>query len=341
MNNKKRSARLLNTLDTGQASVATLLLAALLCATTATAQTAWKPERNVEIMVPSAAGGGFDRTGRTIQKVAQARKLLEVTSSIMNKTGGGGAIGWAYLNQFAGDAHHIGLCSPTLLTNQITGSNNIAYTDFTPIAQLVNEYLAFAVRPDSPLKSGRDLLERMAAAPGSLSIAIGTAPGGPNHIGVALVAKAARADVRKQKIVFFKTGSDSLAALLGGHVDVMATTPGNLAQPLESKQVRILAIAAPRRQVGDFAAVPIWKDFGVDGVFANWRCVIGPRGLTKTQVTYWEEVLSRVVGSEEWKNEIEENAWDPNFMKSEATRKFFESEFAIARRTLTELGLAK
>jgi putative tricarboxylic transport membrane protein len=69
--------------------------------------------------------------------------------------------------------------------------------------------------------------------------------------------------------------------------------------------------------------------------------VIGPRGLTKTQVTYWEEVLSRVVGSEEWKNEIEENAWDPNFMKSEATRKFFENEFAIARRTLTELGLAK
>ena len=60
--------------------------------------------------------------------------------------------------------------------------------------------------------------------------------------------KGARADLRKQKIAFFKTGGDSLTALLGGHVDVMASTPGNLVQALESKQIRVIAIGAAKRQ---------------------------------------------------------------------------------------------
>ncbi len=318
-----------------------LLLAACVIAPAALAQTAWKPDRNIEIMVPSAAGGGFDRTGRTIQKVAQARKLIEVSTTINNKAGGGGAIGWAYLAQFNGDAHHIGICSPTLLTNQITGSNSVSYNDFTPLAMLYNEYLAFAVKADSPIKTGKELLDRLANAPGSLSIAIGTAPGGPNHVGVAIVLKGARADLRKQKIAFFKTGGDSLTALLGGHVDVMASTPGNLVQALESKQIRVIAIGAAKRQSGDFAQVPTWKEFGVEGQFPNWRCVIGPRGFSVAQIAYWEDVLSRVVSSDDWKAELEHNVAEGTFMKSDATRKFFEAEFATARRVLGELGLAK
>ena len=324
-----------------RACMAALALASVACISQATAQNAWKPDRNIEILVPSAAGGGFDRTGRTIQKVAQSLKLINVSMSIMNKSGGGGAIGWAYLSQFRGDAHHIGICSPTLLTNQITGSNQIGHTDFTPLAMLYNEYLAFAVKPDSPIKSGKDLLEKLAAAPGSLSIAIGTAPGGPNHVGVALVLKGARADLRKQKIAFFKTGGDSLTALLGGHVDVMASTPGNLVQALESKQIRVIAIGAAKRQSGDFAQVPTWKEYGVEGMFPNWRCVIGPRGFSAAQTAYWEDMLARIVATDEWKSDLEHIVAENSFMKSEATRKYFESEFATARRTLGELGLAK
>ena len=320
---------------------AALALAGVMSIAPAAAQNAWKPERNIEILVPSAPGGGFDRTGRTIQKVAQSLKLISVSTSIMNKSGGGGAIGWAYLSQFKGDAHHIGICSPTLLTNQITGSNALGHADFTPLAMLYNEYLAFAVKPDSPIKTGKDLLEKLAAAPGSLSVAIGTAPGGPNHVGVALVLKGARADLRKQKIAFFKTGGDSLTALLGGHVDVMASTPGNLVQALESKQIRVIAIGAARRQSGDFAQVPTWKEYGVEGTFPNWRCVIGPRGFSAAQVAYWEDVLSRIVATDEWKSDLEHMVAENSFMKSAETRKYFESEYATARRTLGELGLAK
>lgn len=320
------------------------LVVSLACgslAAPAAAQSAWKPSQNVELMVPSAAGGGFDRTGRAIQKLWQTRKLLDVTTSIVNKPGGGGAVGWAYLNQHPGNGHYVGLCSPTLLTNRITGGNTQSYTDFTPIAHLVNEYIGFAVRADSPIKTAKDLVALLAAKPDSTSIAIGTAPGGPNHIGVALVARGAGLDIKKLKIVVFRNGAESATALLGGHVDVMASSPGNLDNMLEAKQIRVIAIAAPRRMTGVLAGVPVWKEYGVDGVFANWRCVIGPRGLTAPQVAYWEEVFSRIVATDEWKTEIEENVWEANFLRSAASRKFFETEDEVARRTLVELGMAK
>lgn len=322
-------------------NIALCLMLAFCSLSHGAATPAWKPERNVEIMIPSAAGGGFDRTGRAIQKIWQTGKAVDVTISVLNKPGGGGAVGWAYLAQQTGSGHHLGLCSPTLLTNQITGANNLGHTDFTPIAQLFSEYLGFAVRTDSPIRDAKDLLTRLSSSPGSLSIAIGTAPGGPNHIGVALVMRGARADVRKQKIVFFKNAAESSTALLGGHVDVMATSISNFDNMLEAKQIRLLAIAAPGRQPGPFAGIPTWKELGVEGVFANWRCVIGPKGMSPAQVAYWDEQFARLVATREWKAELEENAWDNNYLRSSATRRFFETEYDIARRTLADLGLAK
>ena len=62
--------------------------------------------RNVEIIVGVSPGGGIDRTARTIQKIMQDMRLLEVTASVVNKPGGGSTIAQAYLNQHTGDAHY-------------------------------------------------------------------------------------------------------------------------------------------------------------------------------------------------------------------------------------------
>ena len=68
-------------------------------------QSAWKPEKNVEIIVPAAPGAAFDTTGRTLQRLLQEQKMLSGTSSVINQAGGGGTIAMSYLNQHAGDGH--------------------------------------------------------------------------------------------------------------------------------------------------------------------------------------------------------------------------------------------
>lgn len=176
---------------------------------------AWKPEKKVELVVPSGPGG-TDRTARVIQKILQSSQFVEPPTVVVNKPGGGGTIGWSYVNQHAGDPHYLAMTQPALLTNGITGSSTIDHTKFTPIAQLANEYLGFAVKPDSPIKDSKDLLERVKQDPASIVFGVSNALGAPNHLALALVMKAAGIDVRKLKVVVFASGGESMTALLEG-----------------------------------------------------------------------------------------------------------------------------
>ena len=129
---------------------ALVLLAA--CAGSAIhAQPAWRPDKNMELIVPSNAGSGADASARLIQKIWQDAKLLDTTITVNNKPGGGGAVAWTYLNTHPGDGHYLAFTSATLLTNKLAGLNPLGYTDVTPIANLLSEYIAFSVKADSPI----------------------------------------------------------------------------------------------------------------------------------------------------------------------------------------------
>jgi putative tricarboxylic transport membrane protein len=104
-------------------------------------------------------------------------------------------------------------------------------------------------------------------------------------------------------------------------------------------KVRVLGISAPRRLGGDMASVPTWREQGYDAVFGNWRGVIGPRGLSKEQIEYWDQVFSRLNATPEWKAEITSGMWDETFMTSREARAFLDKEFEQLRRILTDLGL--
>src|SRR6185503_15276691 len=111
------------------------MLAAILAAavTDVVAQPAWRPERSVEIVVPTAAGGGNDKTARLLQKIWQE---LGQQAAVVNRTGGGGAVAYTFLNQHAGDGHFLSIAQAGLFTNHITGASPISYTDFSVIANL-------------------------------------------------------------------------------------------------------------------------------------------------------------------------------------------------------------
>jgi putative tricarboxylic transport membrane protein len=234
---------------------------------TSTAHAQWKPEKPVEIIIGTSAGGPQDRAGRLIQKILQEQRLVTAPINVLNRPGGGGVIGLTYLGQQPGDAHYMMVNSITLFTNHITGRTQLSYADFTPLAVIGAEYVGVAVLADSPLKTARNLAERLRSDPGSLSVSIGTAFGNATHISHALAMKAAGVDIRKMKTVVFNSGGDAMTALLGGHVDAMASAPSTLRQHVKSGKVRLLAIVAPQRLAGDFAAVPTWKELGIDVTF--------------------------------------------------------------------------
>lgn len=132
-----------------------------------------------------------------------------------------------------------------------------------------------------------------------------------------------------------------MTALLGGHVGLVVTPSANTIRYLQSGAMRVLAVAAPRRLDGPLAVVPTWKEQRVDAVVANWRPVVGPRGLSAAQIAFWEDVFATITRSEEWKNEIEKTGAFIHYMNSRELRKYFEAQHAEFRAILTDLGLAR
>jgi len=328
------------TLAVRQTFAAALLIAG--AAAPAHAQQAgWRPQKPVEIVAPSGAGGAQDALARHMQRILQSARIVDVPLVVVNKPGGGGNVALTHLDQRVGDGHVLFNSTMGLMTNHIVGRSKVTYTDYTPLAILFSEPMVLVVRPDSPLRNGRDVMEKLKADPQSLNVAIGIAVGGTNHLSVALVMKAMGVDARKLKTVVFQSNAQNITAVMGGHVDL---TPLSLATALnaaEQGQVRILGVSAERRGAGPLAEVPTWKEQGFNVVFANTRFLVGPRGLNPAQVAFWDGALARLVQAEDWKSEVAKNHWTPDYVASKPSVQRMAGIYAQLKEALTDVGLAK
>ena len=319
--------------------MAAALLAAACVASAHAVDPAWRPTKPVELVAINAPGGGSDRILRLMVKVFQEQKAMDVPVNPVNKPGGGGAMAYAYVNQQA-DGHYLVLANKSMLTNNIVGRGP-SYTEFTPVVNLFGEYISVTVKPDSPVKSGGDLIERLKKDVNSLSLGIATSIGNPNHQGVAIAFSLAGIDIKKTRNVIFPSGGAATTAVMGGHVDVAPVTASFAASLARNGQVRVLAVAAPRRLGGALADVPTWREQGYDAVVSNWRTFLGTRKMTPAQVTYWENTFRRLSESDEWRKELAENLWLNDFLPSAEARKQMDRDDAQLRVFLKELALTK
>ncbi len=316
-----------------------IVLAAV--ASAAAAQSHWKPARNLELVAGSAAGGGSDNLARLVQKILQEQKIVDVPITVINKPASGGVVAWMGLNQNPLDGHHLAISTANLLTNHIIGRSTLHYSDVTSVVQLFSEAVGIAVRADSPVKSARELAAQLKTDAGAVSAAIGTSLGNSGHIALALVTQAAGGDAKRLKAVVFQSVSQGITALIGGHVDVISTAASNLAAHHTAGRIRIVALTAPKRYAGALAAVPVWREHGINVEVDNLRGIIGPKSMTSAQVAYWENALARMVATAEWKSHLEQNQWSENFAGAQASRRILAQQHDELRAGLAALGMAK
>jgi putative tricarboxylic transport membrane protein len=301
----------------------------------------WLPHRPVEVVVPSAPGGGQDLAARTLQSVIEQKQLSGKPITVLNKPGGGGTVGISYINGHAGDGHYVTVQALPLITNRLTGQSEIGLDDITPLAQLLTEQVVFSVGADSSIKNGKDLIDMLKKDPSSVSVGVSSSPGGQSHIAAALVLKAIGLDPSKLKIVFFDSGGEAATALMGGHITV-AVTPGPVVLgPSQAGTVRMIAIPSAERQKGALADVPTWKEQGVDVEFATWRVLVGPKDMTADEIAWWDDVLGKAISSPEWAAAAERNLWTIDYKNSADLKGFLTSEQTRLADLLKELGLAK
>jgi len=302
----------------------------------------WEPSRNIELIYTGGPGSGPDLLARTIESVWRANRMLGVPVTLINKPGGNYSIAWSYLNQHPGDSHYLLMASLSLLTSSASGINSVSYADATLIVQLFTEYIVFAVRADSPLKSGAEIAARLRRDPASLTFASGgDGIGGVNHLAVVQAMKAAGVDIRKLKVVQFRSSAEAATAVLGGHVDIVASPPAAVLPYASAGGLRLIAISAPARSWGDLAQVPTWRESGIDAVFSNARAVVGPPGLGPDQIRHWETMFLRMTQTAQWQKSLADNNRSPAFLGHAACRRAWRAQYSEIKTLMGELGLAQ
>ena len=318
-----------------------LAATALLAGAPAQAADAWKPTKPIQIVVPSAPGGGLDLVARTLQNVITQEKLSDQPITVLNRPGGGGTVGISYINSHHADGHYVTVQALPLVTNAITGLSKIGINDVTPLAVLYREPIVFSVAGDSPLKNGQDVIAQIRKDPASVGMAVSSSPGGQSHIAAAMVVKAAGQDPKKLKIVFFDSGGEAMTALMGGHVTLAASPVGVAVGPAQAGKIRMVGIPQATRAADELANVPTWKEQGLDVDFSTWRVLVGPKGMPPAQVAWWDAVLKKAVATPEWATAIKRNLWTPDYRASAQADAFLKNENKRLTPLLGELGLSK
>jgi putative tricarboxylic transport membrane protein len=318
-----------------------VVAAMLIVAGVSSAHAAWKPTDTVTIVVPFGPGGSADRTARMIHRILTKEKIVDAKIVVVNKGGGGTAIGTRYLAKQKKNPHYLLIGANPLLGSHILARMNVTYTDFTPIARLMDDYFGMIVKADSKFKNLKDFQAALRANSKAASFGVAS-KGGSNHASLGLVLKGLGVDVRNTKIAVFKGGGKNMTAVLGGHVDLIPAPPAKILPQINAGKVRILGLTSPKRLGGAFKDVPTFKEQGVDVVFSSWRGVIAPKGITADQRTYWEGVFKKLTESKDFRATLKKWQSVPNFMTGKKFETFLAGAYKDLKKTLLDdLGLKK
>ncbi|MEN2768580.1 tripartite tricarboxylate transporter substrate binding protein [Ornithinibacillus xuwenensis] len=301
----------------------------------------WKPEQAIEIVAPAGSGGGWDTTARMAAKVFNEAGIIEEDIGVVNKPGGGGAVGWAYVAGFDGSNHNLFVASPPILLVPLNGQSEYGYEDFTPIANVIADYGAFAVREDAPWDNLNELFADMKEDPESITVVGTSSPGSMDHIQFVQIAKASGVDVTKIKYVTDPEGV-GLTQLLNGSVEVFSTGVAETVEQVKAGTIKVLGITAEERLSGEVLEdFPTAMEQGIDASFVNWRGFFGPPNMDDAAVAYYEEKFKALSESDEFAEIRNQYGWNEMYMNSEEYQSFLAEQNETISALLDELGLGK
>jgi putative tricarboxylic transport membrane protein len=288
--------------------LAALSVAALLAAFPSFAD--WKPTKPVDVIVHTGPGGGSDLLARAVAAMMEKEKLVPVRMNVINRPGGNGAVAAAALFEKKDDPHTIGFITSVWVAGPLTtGEAKITVHDLKPIAQLMLEPAVFAVRADSPYKTLKDFIEAAKAKPGALKQSGGSVTSRDNIIRLQLQ----HATGAKWAFVSFPGGGERLAALLGGHVDIMVIEPQEAGEQVRAGKLRVLAQLTQSRLAG-WADVPTLKEAGFDVTpTPQIRAVVAPPQQSAEASAYWEGRFDALRKTESWKKYVHDNQLEEHF----------------------------
>ena len=299
-------------------------------ATPAAAQDGY-PNKPIRLLLGFAPGGGSDVVARLVAKPLGDRLGQAVV--VDNKPGAGGNIAADMAAKAAPDGYTLVLL-PSGHASNAAMKKSLPFdpvNDFAWISTITTYPLALSVKPDSPIRSFQDFMQRAKAEPGRYtytSVGVGTAM---HLVGEWIMAEGGGAAVH----VPFKGGTAALTELLAGRVDVMIDTMTGTAPLLKDKRLRGLAVTSPKGQINMFG-VPNVADTYPTLVFESWLGIAAPPGTPPAIVARLQRELKAVVESPEVKQKLTDWGGQPQAGTPAEFKGRVERDIQNLRRVVTD-----
>ena len=315
----------------------TVCLAVILCAGTALAA---YPQKPVSLIAPFGAGGVSDLEGRAFAQVAQ--KYLGQPVMVTNKTGGAGVVGSQFVRNSRPDGY-------TMLVGRIGPHGSIpamnmtcpyAWDQFTIIGILQEDPVGVVVRADSPYKTLSDLKKAILENPGKLAYG-SSGPLGMNGMAPLVFVNALGGKPSDVKMVSYGGGGETIAALMGGHIDFLATNLAECGMPqLRAGQFRALAVTSSERWP-DLPDTPTVRELGLQDLefLRGWTGLYGPENLSKEVVDTWAGVIQKVAKDEDWLRMTNDLASVPNVMGPAESKEYVRKQIDMYDKLGDKLGI--
>ena len=287
----------------------------------------------VEMTVMFGAGSAADVTARYLAD--GMAKHLAVPVPVMNRTGGGGAIGYNHVSKQKPDGHSIIWNSNSISSTYHSGVLPFDYRAFDAVARVSVETPAIAVRGDSPWKTLDELIQHARAEPGKVRIG-NSGTGSHTHFSASALFATAGA---KAVDVPFGEGQ-AVVNLLGGRIEGVVQLPAALVSHVKSGDLRVLAVLGSKRDPV-FPDVPTASELGYAVALDMWRGIAVPKGTPKPVIAKLQDAIKHTVDSQPFKDGGKAIGYTPAYLPADEFGRLIAKDDEKLAQLMTDLGLKK
>lgn len=290
------------------------------------------PNRPIELIVPAGAGGGTDALARAFAD--SARKHLPQPVTVLNRPGASGMIGHGEMINARPDGYKLAMVFAEIVIVPHLGLTKLSYEDFAPVALLNQDPAAITVKADAPWNTIEEFLAASKAKTGQLRMG-NSGPGSIWHL-----AHAALEDKLgfTYNAVPFGGAAPAVLALLGGHIDAVAVSPGEVATHVQSGKLKTLAVFADKRLKG-FDNVPTMKERGVDLSLSTWRGLAAPKATPPDVLAVLADATRKIAAEPALRDTLDRLSMGQAYAEAEAFRAMMKAQNEYFRVLVPKLNI--
>ena len=287
----------------------------------------------IEMTVMFGAGSAADVTAR--QLADGMAKQLGAPVPVVNRTGGGGALGYVHVSQQKPDGYAIVWNSNSISTTYHSGTLSFDYKAFEPVARVTVENPALAVRANSPFRTLKDLVDYARTHPGK--VRIGNSGAG-SHTHIAAEALFAASGAKTIPVPF--NGGQAVVNLLGDRIEAVVQFPAAVAPHVKSGDLRVIAMLGSMRDP-IFPNVPTAKEQGFNVALDMWRGIAVPKGTPKPVILALQDAIAKTVQSPEFKEAGVNIGFTPAYLPASEFGKVIAGDDARLAAIMDRIGINK